>query len=523
MTEAQGPEQVDLRKYLAALGRRRLLITVVVLVIVLVTVGISLVRTPMYEAEAKVLLQPRGTGLFPSDSQLQLDPLLVVETEIEVLESDLVASAVVDQLGTVDTVAAERVGETLMIAVRARSESPQRAVEAANAYTQAYIEFRRQQGLDELEAAGRPIQDRIVELQSEVDRLDDTLQAPEGDDGSSQDVLRRRDALLIQLSRYSERLDELELETSANAGGTQLVSPAELPESPVSPRPARNGVLALVSGLILAVGLASVLEALDESVKTREDMRAATNDLPVLGVIPVFDRSARGSLAEEGSLVAEAYRMLRTSVQLLGVSRPLGTILVSSPTSGEGKTTTVANLAVVLASAGQRVAVVDFDLRRPTLHEVFGLSSKLGFTSLLLDEVPLAGALQPVLDDDRLVLLAAGHAASNPSELLSSKATAKLLLELKGKFDVVLIDCPPVLLVTDATLLAVWVDAVILVASADITSRKQLQRAMELLRQADAPLKGTVLNRTRAEQAQYYGYSPRRQEPAAERKPVISG
>jgi capsular exopolysaccharide synthesis family protein len=265
-------------------------------------------------------------------------------------------------------------------------------------------------------------------------------------------------------------------------------------------------MLAVVGGLLLGVVLTSVLETLDESVKSKDDLRAATDGLPVLASIPSFE-GTDGYLVEDGTVAGEAYRMLRTSVQLLGVARPLRTVLITSASSGEGKTTTVVNLAKVFATTGQNVVVVDCDLRRPRLHEVLECSNRIGFTSLLLDEVTLDGALQPVPGHERLMLVASGHLSPNPSELLSSKQAAQVFFDLQSRFDVVLIDCPPVLPVTDATLLSAWVDATVLVASADQTSRKQLKSTIDVLRQVDAPLKGTVLNRARVEKSQYYSYA----------------
>ena len=515
MPEAPDSAQVDLRRFVEVLRRRRALIAIVVLVLVTATTTLSLLQPEVYEAEAKVLVAPRGTGLLSSDSQLRLDPAVVVETEVEVLRSDPVVAAVEEQLGPVDTAAAERVGETLMIAVRAKSTDARRAAEVADAYARSYMDLRMQQALDERESAGRPMQERIAGLQQEIDALDIAIEEAPPD--SRDALVRSRDVLLVEQARYTERLEELEITASADSGGVQLVSPAQVPESPVSPKPVRNALLAMVGGLLLGIGLASVLEVLDESVKTRDELRAATDGLPVLGAIPRFDGANGPPLLEDGTVVGEAYRMLRTSIQLLGVDRPIRTVLVTSPASGEGKTTTVANLAMVLTSVGQRVVVVDCDLRRPKLHEAFGRSNRTGFTSLLLDDGAHDDALQPVSEDGRLVLVASGLSSPNPSELLASKRAAKVFFDLQSRFDMVLIDCPPVLAVTDATLLAAWVDATVLVAAAGVTSRKQLRSAIEVLRQVDAPLKGTVLNRATIDRAPAYPYGPDRGE--ADRRP----
>jgi capsular exopolysaccharide synthesis family protein len=262
---------------------------------------------------------------------------------------------------------------------------------------------------------------------------------------------------------------------------------------------------------MVGVGLACLQEYLDDSIRTKEDL-ARLSGLPVIGTIPTFTTSLKGvpslALSSDTNVhAAEAYRSLRTSVQLLGVVRPLTTIQFTSPESGVGKTTTVANLATVLAAAGQRVAIVDSDLRRPRLHELFGLPNDRGLTSVLLGETTLADALQsPAGYGGGLEVLAAGMVAPNPSELLSSKLTAQLVFDLQSQFDVVLIDSPPLLPVTDAIVMSSWVEAVVVLAASGMTKRNDLRNAIELLRQAEAPVVGAVLSRTSPGTSYSYGY-----------------
>jgi non-specific protein-tyrosine kinase len=244
------------------------------------------------------------------------------------------------------------------------------------------------------------------------------------------------------------------------------------------------------------------------------------------------------TITEPSSPAAEAYRSLRTAVQFIGLDQTIRAIQVTSPNSSEGKTTTLANLAVALSRAGQRVIVASCDLRRPRIHEFLGLADKdalkplgedllgpldeefvgqpdtnhfgeLGLTSVLVGRVPLAEgieeALRVVPGEESLALLPAGPAPPNPSELLSSKRTAELFDLLKAKCDVLLVDSPPVLPVTDALVLAKLVDATILVGTADRTTRKEIHRSVELLHQVDAPLVGTVLNGVNPEATYGYG------------------
>jgi non-specific protein-tyrosine kinase len=227
------------------------------------------------------------------------------------------------------------------------------------------------------------------------------------------------------------------------------------------------------------------------------------------------------SIEDPTSPAAEAYRTLRTSIQFLGLEQPMRTLQVTSANPQEGKTTTLANLAVALARSGSTVAIVCCDLRRPRVHEFFGLENDVGFTSVLLGKVPLAGAVQEVPDQARLSLLASGPLPPNPSELLSSRRTVEVFGSLQAEYDFVLIDAPPVLPVTDALVLSGRVDATLLVAVAGATTRKEAARAVELLRQVDAPLVGAVLNGVDTEGSYGYAYQSYRYEsPVGRREPA---
>ncbi|MDQ4088940.1 MAG: CpsD/CapB family tyrosine-protein kinase [Actinomycetota bacterium] len=203
------------------------------------------------------------------------------------------------------------------------------------------------------------------------------------------------------------------------------------------------------------------------------------------------------------------------------------TIQITSPNAAEGKTTTVANLAVALARAGERVVIVSCDLRRPRIHEFFGLPNDVGFMSVVLGEMPLSAALQSVPGEARLQLLATGPIPANPSELLSSNRSGQVLDALRKEFSVVLIDCPPVLPVTDAAVLSSKVDGTLLVVTVGTTTGKQVTRSLELLRQVGAPIIGTVLNGVGSQGGYgyyaYYGQSAADVEPVARRRKPAAG
>ncbi len=514
----EGSEELDLRRYGRAVRRRLPLILAIVIGMVGSAVALSLMQTPMYEGEAQVLLQPRQTeALFRTDVRsTQPDPRLTIATEIQILRSEPVRRAVGGKIGgPVPKVRASRVRDTFVMEVRARSPERVRAALIVNTYTETYIEQRRKQASDELLTARRELTEKITEVQGNIDALDARLtEVPAG----QRDALRvtqtpRREALAAQLALFQQRSDELEVQAALASGGAQIVAPAIVPSSPVVPTPIRNGIVALIFALLLGLSIVTVLEYFDDAITSKDDLVRAVPGIPVLGAIPFvreWTRRRRGqrlTQADRESPAMEAFRSLRTSVQMLGVERPLTTIQFTSSVSAEGKSTTVANLALVLARAGQRVVVVDCDLRSPSLQDVFGVAPAPGFTSVLGQGVDVESALQQVsVGEHELAVLTAGPIPPNPSELLGSRRTAEMLFKLQSQFDVVLIDSPPALPVTDAIALSTWVDAVILVAAAGMTKRKQVRATVELLRQVAAPITGTVLNRVSWSDGYGYGY-----------------
>lgn len=499
-----------MRDYLQVLRRRRGVVAVAALVVLATALFSSFLQTPVYQGTAQVLLQPRSTeSLFDPNSGQRNDPARAVDTEIQVLKSQPVREAVRTELGigADPTVTVTPVGQTDVIEVKAQSTDPARAAAVSNSYAQHYIDFRRKQAVNDLLAAGREVQVQVVKLQTQIDALPVANSAG----GVNTANAARRDVLLQQQALFKQKLDQLQVDAALKTGGAQLVTEAPVPTSPIKPTPKRTGVVALVVGLMFGVGLAFLFEYLDDSIKTKDDVARATGVIPIIGLIPAVgtwkDRSNPlvVSLTEPKSPVSEAYRSLRTSIQFIGLDRPLRTLQVTSPSASEGKSTTIANLAVALAQAGQRVVIVCCDLRRPRIHEFFGLSNDVGFTSVLLGQTPVSAALQAVPDQDRLFLLASGPVPPNPSELLSGRRTVEVLTALQTEADVVLVDCPPALPVTDAAVLSSRVDATLLVATAGLTTRKELHRALELLQQVDAPIIGTVLNGVNEENS--YGYT----------------
>jgi capsular exopolysaccharide synthesis family protein len=512
-----GPQGMELRDYLAVLRNKRWLILAAGVLVALTALALSLIQTPVYQASARLLLEPTQS-VFDSTNRPPVD----VPTEIQRLKSRPVQDAVRAEVGAAPKVQAIQVEKTQVIRLSTESTSATRAANIANAYANAYISYRVQQAVDQLERATGPVRERIDALDREIKPLQDEIAAlPAGParDAKSLELSPKINSLLGNQSSFRATLDKLQIDAALKSGGVQVVGPAVVPNNPVRPNPVRNGLLGLSVGLLFGVGFAFLLENLDDSIKTKDDLARTVGDVTVLGVIPAISgwksrtESKLVSRDEPSSPAAEAYRSLRTSIQFMGLDRKLQVLQVTSPNASEGKTTTLANLAVALGQAGQTVAILSCDLRRPRIHEYFGLSNAVGFTSVLLGEAPLASALQRVPNVPRVVLLASGRLPPNPSELLASRRTADLFGALREKVDIILVDSPPVLPVTDAAVLSTSVDGTLLVAMAGQTTTKDVIRSMEILRNVDTTVVGAVLNGATAESGYGYGYGYYAEEP----------
>jgi receptor protein-tyrosine kinase len=308
--------------------------------------------------------------------------------------------------------------------------------------------------------------------------------------------------------RYVRELETPEGQTNAPVKAS-IVDRATSPSEPVSPRPVRNLTLAALLGLLLGAGAAVLRETLDTSISSADDLKDATQGAPLLGSIN-FDKDApsRPLVTDLNSHAprVESFRVLRTNLQFVDVDNESKVVVVTSSVPEEGKSTTVCNLALTLAHAGENVVVVEADLRRPKTAEYLHLEGTVGVTSVLTGRIDLDSAIQSA--PWGLHVLAAGAIPPNPAELLQSTAMKDLLKRLRDQFDVVVIDAPPLLPVTDAAILGQMSDGAILIVRHGKTTRDQVSSAVDRLDAVDARLLGTVINMTPAKRSAYgYGYS----------------
>jgi capsular exopolysaccharide synthesis family protein len=495
--------QTDLREYLHILNRRKLVIALAVVVVLGLALAYSFVKTPIYSASATVLVpqQQASSALNIQNSQLPAAQSLQrsLSDEQQFARGDAVKRAAKSTLGYAPGISVGASSTADVLTFSGHSTGKSAATAIANAYANGYITARRANQVAQYTQQVTALETSIAQLQAKANALAQT--------DPQRAALQQSVTSLTQTVQQTQAAAQLVTQT-----GPTVVNAARLPTSPTSPKPVRNGILGFLVGLILGVGLAFLVERLDDGINSREAAEQATEGLPVVGLIPLVDSwRAKGShhlalVEDPTSNVSEAYRTLRTSIQFLSIDDPKHVIGITSSVPDEGKTTAVANLAVSFARAGQRVIVVSCDLRRPRIHEFFGVDNRIGLTSVLIGQVALSEALQAVEGEPRLRILASGPVPPNPAEILSLDRVREVIDVLADNADVVLLDCPPVLPVTDALLLSRLVDGMLVLAAAKSTSRRDLGRTIQLLHQVQAPVLGTILNRVPAAGGYAYGY-----------------
>lgn len=306
------------------------------------------------------------------------------------------------------------------------------------------------------------------------------------------------------LDSATKLADEAGVEASATSNNVRKSDPAQVPTSPFKPDAAKNMLMALLIGFVMALGLAFGLDYLDDTVKTPEDITRKLH-VPFLGLVPAVRGEKQPVLS--GPVphdFGESYRALRTSLVFTSGGESTRVITVTSAQPLEGKTTTACNLAMVLAFGGSRVLLMDADMRRPGVHKALKMNNTVGLSHLLVGQARVREAIQRT-SDPNFCVMTAGRTPPNPSELLSSERMRQLIANLKqGPFDWVVIDTPPVLAVTDAVILTPLVDGVTFVVGAEMTRRRLAERAVHMIMASRPKVVGAVLNRVNFDRNKYY-------------------
>jgi succinoglycan biosynthesis transport protein ExoP len=491
-----------LRGYLHVLRRGRWWIAAFSLLGLGASLALSLTSVKQYSATAQLLVQSTANVSLSTDASQSLITAADVQTELQLVTSAQVQQSVAKQLGSAPGVAATQVGQTNVIAIAAVSPSPAAAAKIANTYAKAFVAWSTATASSNLSAAENQLNAQIRAISKEIGQL------------PAQDAAQAA-ALSNQQAVLKGQLAQLQVAGATASTGLELVTPATVPVSPTSPKPVQDAVLGVIIGLAIGIAMAFLRDTLDDTLTSGESVERVIH-APVLATVPMVASWRKKTkpvviaVSEPTSQPAEAYRSLRTSLQFARQDRPLRTILVTSPGAGDGKTATVVNLGAVFAQTGARVVLVSCDLRRPGLSQFSAPSDHDELTSVLAGDLPLDRAVTPVPGIEGLWTLGTRGVAVNPTELLSSQRMRLVFAELTQRFDIVLIDSPPVLPVADAMILSGYADGVLLVISTGQTRRAELRRTGEKLAQAGAVVVGAVLNKASGqdEYGYYGGYQP---------------
>ena len=501
---------LELRDYLRVLRRRKWIIIVTTVVCVGAAFAMTFTASPSYSASTRILVEGGG-GSDEAGLQAQ-------NNEIQIMLSPEIRQRIEEQLGRApEAPSIGGIEGTSVIVVNVSSDDPEHAAETANAYGETYVAVRKERQIKQLEDLKARLQTKIDLANQEIGGIDLSLlsvlpSAPVSGRETDTRVIKRT-ALLSEVDALQDQISDAQLNQDEIAADTdtRILAAANVPQEAQNRNPLNNILAGLAIGLVLGIALAFLREYLDDRVKTKDDLETATGQT-VIGLIPTLpdwkNRQAVQliSLVQPRSAAAEAYRTVRTSVEFLSLDQPIGSLQVTSAMAGEGKTTTLANLAITFARVGQRVIVLCCDLRRPRVHEFFGLSNRVGFTSMLLGDAPADDAIQPVSGDLPIGLVSSGPLAPNPAELLASKRAVSVIEELDSQCDLLLIDSPPVLPVTDAQVISGLVDGVLVVSSSSTSNKRDVRRAVELLHQVDAPIIGAILNNMHSKSEAAYAY-----------------
>jgi non-specific protein-tyrosine kinase len=461
--------------------------------------------TPVYQSAATVLINQTQSSQFNTS---YVDP----ETYAKMMTASPVLDEVARQLNYADggsglDVSVSSSPTSQLVVVTARSEDAQFAALVVNTLVDVYSQKVLSSQEDRYASSKQNLQTQINDMDAQIKSIEGQLQNAHTDVEKASLSNKLSDLQSIY-SNLVMTFEQVRMAEAENVPNIVPIEPAVPSSTPISPNVQRSTLLATLVGALLVMGSIFAIDALDDSVRTPEEVTRKLG-LPVLAVISHFDNTSENPITEEKprSPVSEAFRSLRTNVQYTSVDYPLQTILVTSAEPGEGKTTITVNLAIVFSQGGRRVTLVDADLRHPSIHKRLEYPNRYGLSSLFVNSGDnMDGSVQKTRIEN-LSVVTAGDIPPNPSELLGSQKMGKILTHLKDFSDVVLLDSPPVTVVTDATVMVPLVDGVLLVVKPGATRFTSIRSMLEQLRRANANIIGVVFNDLNLRSTRYrYSY-----------------
>lgn len=483
---------------------------------------VSSLLTPIYQANLMLLInQSRVPGVINYDDILAAQQrtqtysrLVTTRPVLEETIRTLNLSVTPEQL--LKKVDVSPVRDTQLFTVAVSDPSPEQAATIANTIGQVFIDQTRDQNIATTGTSRDALQKDIDAAKQQIDDLTTQIANLRNRvDASSAAVQAQIAGLETQLGQQQNTYDgllatrqQIDLANAQANSQIRVAEPAVAPTTFVKPRTVVNTALSGVLGLLIAAGLVALAGYLDDTVKTGGDVRRLTGKA-ALGSIPSLV-SADGveSLRAPHSPAAERYRSLRTALQFATLGQPIRSLVITSPRPGDGKTATVTNLGAVLAQAGQRVILVDADLRKPQLHTHFGgITNRAGLTNLLLAQ-PGDGVVEALLQPTEipgLRVLTTGPLPPNPADVLNLPRIREILASLEDAADIVLVDAPP-MAVSDPLIIAGLVDGVLLVMVGGQTRSGELTQVVQELTRTSTPLIGAVINRANVKGDEFYAH-----------------
>ena len=463
--------------------------------------AVGLRKQPLYQASSTLLVN-QSDAIVPG-AQFLTDPSARRETYAQLVTSRPVLAAAIQRLhlpttpeklaGALDV---KVVTNTQLIQITAVGPVASQTADIANAVAQAFISQNETRSRGAMQASGSYLQQQLASVEQQVSdsqRRISELQAQPSNPQQQADIAAEQTKLSNFQGTYStiaRNLQDMQVADAAIGGTVDVVQPAVAPTAPMSRHVALTVVFAAVLGLLIAGVYVLAVEYLDDKVKTPTRVRQASG-YGTLGML----YSSRGKEVDQQSAGAEAYRMLRTNLAFASLDKQWRSLLITSPGPGDGKTTVACNLAIVLAQNGKSVILVDLDLRSPTVHSMFAIANETGLSDLVLSDEITIDRYLTTTEFDNLRILPSGLPPHNPAEVIASERMGQVLALLLAEADIVIIDSPPVLAVTDPALLAARIDGTLIVVDARHTSSRHLRVSRDALQRVGARVLGVAINR----------------------------
>ncbi|MDP3630345.1 MAG: Wzz/FepE/Etk N-terminal domain-containing protein, partial [Actinomycetota bacterium] len=409
---------MELRDYLSVIRARKWVIIQAVVIVTLTALVVSFLQAPSYEGTAKVLISGQDTGsaiLGTAISELSSQPERGLQTQVQLMQLRPLAESVIRTLGLkikpdalLGQIEVSAVGQTNIVTVKATANDPRLAAQIANAMGDEFVAWSKEYKRESIKAAADEVEQRLDISKQEVLELGRKISAQ----GKSDDLTAELAIATGSYTTLATKLEELRIQEQLETGSGRMVSPAVVTEEPVAPRPMRNGALGLVVGFVFGLGVAFLYEYLDNTIKSSEEAEQLFG-APVLGLIPAekYDKDEKRRLTlvtHAGTAAAEAYRVLRNSLDFINFEHNIKTLLVTSAAPAEGKSTVSANLAAGLAQAGKKVVLVSCDFRRPTTQQFLKVNTMIGLSDVLTGANTLKSALQRSAEIPNLLVLTSG-------------------------------------------------------------------------------------------------------------------